>query len=316
MAIDILDITYVLNRYMSPLLVVLGTIGNALDIYIFTRKILKVYSCSMYFLAQSTSNLLFLYLVLPIRFMVNGYNYDSTILSWSFCKFSAYLLYALRLLPAAFLICASIDRYASSSSILKYHQLSQVKVTKFTIPTIILCCFLFYLYIPIYYKIYQVPTGARTCYITDSQISHYHNICYTIITSIIIPLLLVIFGLLTLKNIRQHRRRVFIRQAHNELLHRKRDSQVLLLMFYQTSSYFLLSLPIAIILIYTSFTTNYVSTKIIQFCLKFFIFLSYFNFIIGFFVNVISATIYRQEFLKLVNRSFTILRQFTTSYGC
>ncbi|CAF1018020.1 unnamed protein product [Didymodactylos carnosus] len=116
-------------------------------------------------------------------------------------------------------------------------------------------------------------------------------------------LVLFLFGLLTLRNIRQHRQQVHVATYHASVnLHRRRDRQMIRLILCQTCVYVILSLPSTITLTYNSYVLPPSATA--AFLTQLFGILTYTLFAIGFFINILSAAVYRQEFLKILNQIF------------
>ncbi|CAF1653837.1 unnamed protein product, partial [Didymodactylos carnosus] len=225
MGIDLTIVTVYIYRYVGPVLFVLGIIGNFLNVIIFRSKTLRVYSCSMYYLVQSIVHLVFFCTVLPIRYLLESFQIDLTVQSGSFCKFHLVTLYVIRILSPCLLIWSCLDRYLSSSSNSKYRQMSQVKITKYTIPITIVCCFLLLIYVPIHFDVYQTtPTSAPVCYVESIQYSRFHSIIYAITSGVLPQILSILFSLLTLKNVRNQRQRIqhTISTVNTSTLHQRR----------------------------------------------------------------------------------------------
>jgi hypothetical protein len=82
-------ITHELNRYIPILFLTFGTIGNILNIIVFTRPSLRTNPCSLYFISGSIANFLSLYVGLITPFL-GIYNLDPTQKSNSLCKIRFY----------------------------------------------------------------------------------------------------------------------------------------------------------------------------------------------------------------------------------
>ncbi|CAF1589085.1 unnamed protein product, partial [Didymodactylos carnosus] len=149
-----------------------------------------------------------------------------------------------------------------------------------------------YIYLLMYVEIKQ----GILCNIYNSHYVQFHYIFFTILSNLSPPLLLLVFGLLTLKNVRHQRQQIHAaNNNNNNQLYRRRDNQMIRLMLYQAFIYVLFALPLALIATVNAFNTPTTVTLFLQ---KAFIVVSFFNFILSFFINTLSATIYRQEFLK------------------
>src|ERR1700722_10846746 len=83
-----------LLRYFSIILLVFGTFGNTLNIYIFTRPKLRLIPCSWYFLASTCSSFIALYMGCFTRVLTSFGYYPKTELEIIiYCKMRTYLTY-------------------------------------------------------------------------------------------------------------------------------------------------------------------------------------------------------------------------------
>ena len=74
-------ITYELNGYIPIPFLILGTIGNILNIMVFTRPLIRTNPCSLYFISGSIANFFSLYVGLITPFL-GLYNLDPTQKIW------------------------------------------------------------------------------------------------------------------------------------------------------------------------------------------------------------------------------------------
>ncbi|CAF1495956.1 unnamed protein product [Didymodactylos carnosus] len=257
---------------------------------------------------QSVFDLLLLYLELPARYLSEAFNIDITNSSQSYCKFYFITSDGLRLLSPSLLMWACLDRYLSSCGGSRYRQLAQMKLARYTIPITIIISFLLFSYVPFFYEVYQIPnTTIIVCFINGDRKTQFHLIYFSFVTALLPTILLVLFSLLTLKNVRHQRHQI---QPINHSLHRRRDRQMVRLMLCQTFIYIAFGLPFLLISIYLSFTTastTVLSSFVIQLCLL----INYFDFVYSFYVNTLSASMYRKEFIKLLNKLMKILFRST-----
>ncbi len=85
-----------INRWLCPIILIFGCLGNIFNIIIFTRQTFLKQSCSLDFLCISLNNLAMLLIGLTTSTVNNGFqiNYiinNSTI----YCKIRNYLVYTL-----------------------------------------------------------------------------------------------------------------------------------------------------------------------------------------------------------------------------
>ncbi|CAF1069467.1 unnamed protein product [Didymodactylos carnosus] len=110
---------------------------------------------------------------------------------------------------------------------------------------------------------------------------------------------MIIFGLLTIRNIRKQRRQI---QSIHSTSHRQRDRQMIRLMLAQTSVFILLLLPLTIASLINSFVSTTVISQSMQISLiRLTSIVLYFNMINSFYLNTLTSTIYRREGLKILN---------------
>ena len=133
-----------LNQSIPIPLLIFGTIGNLLNIFILTRKSLQKNSCAFYFLFSSIANLSCLWFGLFTR-LLSGYDLDPTTWNTVICKFRFYITYISLYLSSFFLLYASIDRWASSSTNVGIRQFSRIQIAHRVVAYTILFALLFYL---------------------------------------------------------------------------------------------------------------------------------------------------------------------------
>ncbi|CAF1385745.1 unnamed protein product [Didymodactylos carnosus] len=302
---DMADLQFIIvvsYQYICPILVILGTIGNSFNLFIFTRNSLRKSSCSIYFITESIIDLCCLYIIVPVKYLTLGFNYDPTIGSDGFCKFYSYLSCVIQLISSWLRIIICVDRYTISSANTKIRNFSQRKITKYTIPLICIVSFLLYFHTLFYFEQTSIKTGPTTsfliCYARQGWYKQFFNAYQACISSLLTPICIMLFGLLTFQNILKQRRQ--INTTVRTQLHRQRDRQMLNIMLMQSTVYLLLSLPYYLALISQSFSS--IQTPIQTFLVRSFLLVSFFNFIIGILVNTLVAKIYRTEVLKILNQ--------------
>ncbi|CAF4176893.1 unnamed protein product, partial [Adineta steineri] len=107
-------ITAQLNRSLALIILIFGTIGNLINILVFSRRSLRKQPCSIYFLGASIASLFALYSGLLSR-LLSGYNLDISIYNDSISNLRFFTAYWCLTVLAWFLVFASIDRYLGTS---------------------------------------------------------------------------------------------------------------------------------------------------------------------------------------------------------
>ncbi|CAF0979311.1 unnamed protein product [Rotaria sordida] len=198
--------------FVGILMYIFGSIGNILNIYIFTKwcrsKKTSKYSCCsrksnspLYLLGSSISNLIVIIYPLLTRILLDGYEYSiKESNKFLLCKLRYYILHTFDLLSLTCVCLATFDRYLISSR--KVHLRKLITTKKQTKSIILFIFFLLGLHsIPII--IYNDISKTGHCIILSKFYSYYYLYIFQIFLHGIIPIIfLSIFGLLTLKQLR------------------------------------------------------------------------------------------------------------------
>ncbi|CAF3543944.1 unnamed protein product [Rotaria sp. Silwood1] len=266
-----------LNRYLPLPFLVLGTIGVILNIIIFTRRILLITSCIHYLLANTIANFIVLYWVVITRIISDGYKIDPSITSDVFCKMKYFLTYVSRTLSTWFLLLACIDRWASSIKIQR--RFNSVK--------------------------FKNSFSSTTCYAQSGLYRIFSDLQYLVFYALGPALMMLAFGLATLRNLRQTHRQVLSNGTQTTKSTARRDHQLFAMLIMQVALIIVFTAPFAGQKLYDTFMLNVKksSLEIAQDNLYAGIvrILSYGSHAFGFFVYTLSARIFRQELLKTIN---------------
>ncbi|CAF1114641.1 unnamed protein product [Didymodactylos carnosus] len=324
-------------RYGFSLMIVFGNIGCVFNCLILLRKTYRQNPCSLYILASSCTNLIFINLVIVSRLLAVGYNYDLTIYSTFYCKFRAYIAFATSLLSRTYIVLACADRYCSSSSKARRRAFSNIKVARYLIPSLALFWLLSSIHVYFYWNI-VIGTGNKyTCTTATSIYTVFYAFYNALLSGVLIPTLMIIFGVLTLQNIKQINRRIHnitanISRTINAQQQRRgiADNQLTVMLLVQLLFYVISCLPFPIYLLYNAFTINNQQKSTVQNAIESFIsyltiFLLYLNFCSTFYVYTLSGKSFRKEFkhilmmvvvyFGIIKRSEQQQRSFKLTHG-
>ena len=186
-----------LLRYELPVVFGVGIIGNVVNMIIFSRRNLRINVCSVYFIFLSLAHLVLLIFSCLPRCIAATSGYDLSQYSLTFCKLRAYATDLSIVLARQFLCFISIDRWLITSPNLHFRHWSSYKTTYRLIAGSCLFWSLFNLHAPINYVIshFSCSPPLGTAY------EFFYSI-YNIITSILPMLIMAIFSVLAVKNIR------------------------------------------------------------------------------------------------------------------
>jgi len=246
------------NRLANQLMIifgiimcVFGTIGNILNICIFTiwsrsrkksNKSNQTNNSPLYLLASSIANLFIITYPLLTRIMFDGYQYRVTKKNvFILCKLRYYILYTFDLISLTCICLAIFDRYLISSRNVRLRELSTTK--KQTIIIILFIISLIGLHsIPI--AIYFDVSNTGQCVIFSIIYSYYYLYIFQISLHGIIPIIfLSIFGILTFKQLK-------IITQHYPYQHLNSDKQLSRMLLLMSLAIILSSIPNCIEQIY------------------------------------------------------------------
>ncbi|UJR23799.1 hypothetical protein I4U23_026776 [Adineta vaga] len=307
-----------LNRSIPIPLLIFGTIGNLLNIFILTRQTLQKNSCAFYFLSSTFANLFCLWFGLLTR-LLSGYNLDPTVWNTLACQFRFYITYMALALSACFLVYASIDRWASSNAKPNIRSFSRMYIARRMVIYTTLFAFVFYGQTFYCYKsvLYQFPIS---CYCPNRICRIYNDVLFLVLISVIPPILMLSFGYLTIKNVQKIRQQVnsmtVIRQSSNQRtrLLKKKDHQMILMLLVQVFFFVIFVTPSGISKAYSTLTLNQSKDSLELTRENFFfqvaVLILYINCCSAFYLYTLTGKIFRQEVKRLLSN--ILLSSITT----
>lgn len=295
-----------LNRYLPLPFVVFGTVGLSLNIVIFTRRNLFRNSCVQYLLGNTLANYVVLYWVIVTRILSDGYGNDLSLRSDFFCRIRYFLTYYARTLSTWSIVLACVDRWFSSSQ--AKTRFNTVRFARFILLAASILCFISYFHIFFLFGI-QTSTTSISCYARTGVYRLISDLQYLIFYALGPPILMFLFGVLTLNNLRRNRRLVMPQSQTNSSSlsqsSKKRDAQLLVMLLFQVLIIIVFTLPFAIQKLVDTFTIQSQQTalqraqySLLTGTLRLF---SYGSHTLGFFFYTLAARIFRLELLRLIN---------------
>ncbi|CAF0839469.1 unnamed protein product [Adineta steineri] len=305
-----------LNTYLyqiaSPILMILGTVGCIINIVVFRRKNLRKNPCSIYFIAYNIANLMYIYSSLLSSTLSIGYNIDYSIYSIVVCRLRFYAILIFSALSPFYLVLASVDRVFITSPNALTRQRSTCRLAYICIGIGTLFWTLSYSHALIFTDIVQLGPNFIMC--TPPPGAYYIFTTYfEIIKEITVISLMLIFGIIYIKNIQNLGRiqatvdisAVRTMPKHNSNSFSRKDRQWILMLFMEITIYGLCSSPFAMYLIYAQITQNQIKTyerleleNMISFI---FIFTAAIPFCTACYTNLIVSKTFRTEVKKIFN---------------
>ncbi|CAF1173099.1 unnamed protein product [Adineta ricciae] len=303
------DIMVKISQYAMGAVILIGDIGAVLSFVTLYQPALRKNPCALYYLASSTTQIIDFNFGLMTRMLQYGYNVNTVnYVSW-FCKIRYYLLYVFVAIPRYFIIFASIDRYFASSHDALRRQWSSQKIAHRVIFINIIFWLLIYTHVLIFYEIQN-----DECLPRKGAYNIFFGIYIAFDSGILPPLFIMIFSLLTLRNIRHIKNRTNPMNRANGGQHiqttimAKKDLQLLKIAFNEAIMFVLLSTLNPCYFLYQAFTTNTQKSPL-RLLVELSVFHTSYVFLqlelaLTFFIYIWSASIFRQEFLRLIKRKF------------
>ncbi|UJR19272.1 hypothetical protein I4U23_022401 [Adineta vaga] len=228
--------------YSFSITTTLVIITNLLNLSILSRRPLRSSSCTYYFLA-SIPPVLVSTIVSPLNGILQ-YSFDFYMNNTQItCKVFVFLAFSTPLWYGLMLVCASIDRFFSSSLSIRLRHLNQVSVAK---RIIIFVWILSSIYMSPFLVIYDYDSryiDNRSCTLYDSTtLTTIYLMSRVILQFLLIPMMLSIFGALTIYNIRSS--------------HRRTEGQLARMLIVQVVAYFIFFAPTSIIYILSTFISS------------------------------------------------------------
>ncbi|UJR24203.1 hypothetical protein I4U23_027169 [Adineta vaga] len=330
------DVRVQLTRYVYCPFFILGNIGNILNILVFSREPLRTSVCSIYFLIISIANLVSINIGLLTRILSTLDVPDpSRNVAW-YCKGRAYISGLSLTIARHFLCLIAIDRVLMTSTRVSTRQLSSFKIARWIVPISCLSWAIFYVHTLIGYENNRTGTS---CGRQAGFYSTFTTVCTISIDAIIPIIIMAVFTLLMMKQIRALRLRrernvvTTIRQVttvrsqmrtttinaisyqdgrsqesngHN--IERQREKQLTRLSFVQVLIYIIFNLPNAVYVVYMLIVTNEKKTAdrsaIESFVSLFASILTYIYCTLNFYIYTLSSATYRTKTKQIFQQCF------------
>ena len=292
------DATYLyLSRYTQPTLIVVGTFGALVNqVLFYSRRSLRVTSCSLYFRALSLNDLMALYMSVLLQWLVDQYNLDPTQKYDWYCKLKSFLNVGLYTLSPYLVVMACFDRLCTSSTNTRLRRLATVRVASYLIPCTCIFVFASYFHVIIWYQLVKTPTYA-VCVISTASYTKFISVFTTIFLGLMPPMLMITLCTTTLISLRRQRRRVM---PVNQLRTRQRDTQILKILLVYVICHLIFTIPFAVTLLLVVYQQANLSPSLFL-LFRCFTLLFNVNFATSFYIYTLGTPFYRHELFFLIN---------------
>lgn len=295
------------SKYGMSVIWIIGNFGSFFSCLIFLQPGLRNNPCVTYFLASSASQLLTFDFALLTRIVHYGFDVPSLDTVLWYCKIRFYLFHIFIAAPRYHIVMASIDRYFASCADIRWRRWSSTKIAK----RCILYSFIFWIFSYIPVLIFYNIQGGDCSY----EIGIYavlFGIYLAIESGMIPPMLMLLFGLLTIRNIRLSKQTIHPQPsthatgtAQTTRLSRK-DLQLTKMLFGQIILWIILNIPYPSYQLYRSITiddpTSELRTSIESFVSSVANCFLYLGFSLTFFVYTLSSLLFRNELKRIIQK--------------
>ncbi|CAF1207839.1 unnamed protein product [Adineta steineri] len=310
--------TILFSQVYCIFLLVFGTVGHLLSIYVFTRPALRSNPCIRYFLASAISGSINVCILVPIRMLQLGYGIDIFIYSLPVCQVLSYFLGWIRLVPVWFISMASIDRFLASSPSATLRGWSSIRITCRVIPVIVLFISLIYIHYPFNQIILLLPQPS--CTFATSSYRAFFSIWNLIFWSWIPTILMLVSGLLTIRNIHKSKNRTVPQNIQNNIHenNKRMDRQLIRMLIIQCFVFSITTTILSIIQLYVSITNNlivkdnYVKARD-QFAVNIGNFIALFGPCMSFYFFTLSSKLFRRHLINGFRRQQPIQNTTNTN---
>ena len=287
------------SRYFLSLMLLLGIIGLSLNTLIYTRKALRNNSCVQYFLASTIANYFVVFFVLPSRILSDGFAIDPGTYNLGYCKLRFFTYFTGKSLASWFIVLACFDRKMSSSRNARFRSFSRPAVARWMIlgMTIALC--VYFSHVLVTYTIEK-----KACNPITGIYRFFNDSLYVIGYSLTPPILMLIFGSLTIRDMKRLGR-VAAQTAKRQSMITKRDRGLMLMLLLEVILTTLTAIPHAVQKLYATSTANNPKSDYVKAGDSLFSTIvrciSFFNHSCSFYILTLSGRMFREELKKIIN---------------
>ncbi|CAF0854570.1 unnamed protein product [Adineta steineri] len=297
------SITKYLYQIGGPVLICIGSLSCILSLIVFTKKSLRKNPCSLYFISYNIANLILMYSSILTVTLSAGYGVSPSTYNLAFCRYNLYMAILIDILSSSYLVLASIDRMLVTSVNVKTRQRSTRRFAYMSIISITIFWILFHSHILSSAVITQVTPNNFVCNLPPGTDLILHSYYSFIVKALLIPLLMIIFGLLALRNIRKIRsiRRTTKKQLQSSF---SKDRQFCLMLFIDIGIYIIFSSMLSAINMYQQITQYYIKssfqTQFELFLKTTAVFINYISICIGCYTNIFISKTFRKNIKDII----------------
>lgn len=301
--------------YLPNTLFFFGFVGNLLNFLVFSQKNMRSQPCVVYFLVASITNMICVVSSMTPRMLLSYFMIpDQTETVTVFCKMRLIALFTNRTISSWLLAMATVERYLISSRNVRLRRMSNLKNVYRCIIIISVLSSLIWAEAGYCFDANLVGTPQK-CYAKSDVCRVLNDLSQSLTTTLFPSTVMLIFGLLTIRNIQQSQRVIHVTQTGTTTapVRTKRDERSLTIMLAaQVILLTVFSLPLAGQKFYLTYTF-YQPKSSTQRALENFVFALVLQLLnipscIPFYLYTITGRVFREELLKILKNGIMRLK--------
>jgi hypothetical protein len=314
------NVSMQLNRYFGIFIFLFGTIGNIINTLVLSQRPLRTNPCAWLFLVSSIVYFISILVGLIPRFL-STWNADVTSANQVLCKIRSFIFFNSFTVAFWLIVLATVDRWLSSSIDVNRRQRSTLKNAQRGLILIIIVSTIIETQQLYCYEANLINAPIK-CYTKTLMCGIVSDICFALIIVLFTVLLMFIFGLMIISNVRQTRARLqpiattiedgvghktTTTNIERQNQQRKTDHHLLIMLFVQVLLILVFTLPIALSKLYTTITRNTpksaLQNTIENFIFNFFLLLGNIPSAMPFYIYILSGgRVYRKALFNLMDK--------------
>ncbi|CAF2744501.1 unnamed protein product [Rotaria sp. Silwood2] len=280
------------NMYLQPLQFLLSIIANTLNICLLCSCTLRSSPCTHYFMAYAIFSIIYTCLICPLQFLrgFNIYLVNTPI----GCRLHLYFVFLPSLLARMMLVLASFDRYCASFQPQRLNSSSTVRKARLLIIIATILCIT---YMSPLLAIYHRKESSGTCLQDSNLLINIYIFSQILLYYISAPLLMIIFGLLTISNTRRLLTRIGPQLNFGRW--RRTERQLTRMLLLQMSIHLVLTLPFGIIYSMNAFDPSTITSNIMT-VRNILVIWQQCDYFVSFFLYIFSGSAYRKQLVHML----------------
>ncbi|CAF1296564.1 unnamed protein product [Adineta ricciae] len=297
-------LTKILAQCLDGFSWIVGNIGAICICIVFSQPTFRKSPCAIYFIASSLSQLFVFNFAVFIRIIQYGYAVPvNSAPSW-FCKMRFYIFYVSAATARYNIIFASADRYLCSCRDARRRHWSSTKTAFRLIVLVLVVWLLFYIQILVFFDVKN-----NKCTIRNTSVITYLSYFITVENGFFPIFPMLIFGLLTIRNIHGSRRTVAARDnstAQSVQTERspRKEKHLHKMLFSQVILFVISNIPYPVYTIYRSYAgvSSFTGSRALMdtFINNLLYDMVYLGFALTFPNFLLTSKMFRREFLQVL----------------